>query len=436
MRSSEQPRPPSIDALARSIADTDLPAPMLVEAARQAVAAGDPDSARSIAETMRRRLLQPVVNATGVLLHTNLGRAPLAQVAEATATNLELDLDTGKRGSRNAGVGDAAALLCGAEAAMVVNNGAAALLLALSALAAGREVAVSRGEAVEIGGGFRVPEIAAQSGARLIDVGTTNRTRVADYRAAIDASGADVACVLKVHPSNFRIDGFTEAASTRQLGLLPVPLVVDLGSGLVDAACPWLRNGPPPWLNGEPAARQTLADGAALVTFSGDKLLGGPQAGIIAGRADLVARCAGHPLARALRPGAMVLSALQEVLLTYLRRDVSTIPFWEMATVPVESLRTRAEAIVAAISASANVSVVNSDALVGAGSAPGVSVPSVALRLEGDHGAALRNRTPPVIARVVDGATLLDLRSVNPSCDHVIVESLSALRDGDPERGS
>ena len=187
------------------------------------------------------------------------------------------------------------------------------MLLVLAALAAGRAVPVSRGESVEIGGGFRVPEVMAQSGARLVDVGTTNRTRLADYRRAVDAD--DVALVLKVHPSNYRVDGFVEDTSVAELATLGPPVVVDLGSGLVDATCPWWPGPhPPPWLAGEPAAVQTLAAGAALVTFSGDKLLGGPQAGIIAGRADLVARCAAHPLARALRPGGLVLAALQDLV--------------------------------------------------------------------------------------------------------------------------
>src|SRR5690606_12698494 len=197
---------------------------------------------------------------------------------------------------------------------IVVNNGAAAVLLVLAALATGRDVVVSRGELVEIGGGFRVPEVMEQSGARLVEVGTTNRTRLADYKRVVDDPDRDTALVLQVHKSHYRIVGFTESVRTSELATLPVPLVCDIGSGLLDAACPWLPEGPRSWLQGEPAARQVLADGAALVTFSGDKLLGGPQAGIIAGRADLVEACARHPLARALRPGSLVLGALQQLL--------------------------------------------------------------------------------------------------------------------------
>ena len=269
-------RPPSVDALARSLVDTGLPHPLLVDAARAAIARGEPDEARAEAEAVAAALLRPVVNATGVLLHTNLGRAPVAHDQAATYTNLELDLTSGERGSRGAHAGGLLARACGAEAATVVNNGAAAVLLALAALARDRDVVVSRGELVEIGGGFRIPEILATSGARLVEVGTTNRTRRADYEQAVTA---DTALLLKVHQSNYRISGFTEAVDVAALADLGPTVAVDLGSGLLDAACPWLADGPPDWLRDEPAVRQTLAAGAGLVTFSGDKLLGGPQAG-------------------------------------------------------------------------------------------------------------------------------------------------------------
>ncbi len=409
-----EPRPPSVDALARSLAGSGLPHPLLVDVARDAIAAGDPGSAPSRADELRRLLLQPVINATGVLLHTNLGRAPLAHAQAAAATNLELDLATGERGSRQAGIGRLLARLCGAEAALVVNNNAAAVLLVAAGLAHGRDVLVSRGESVEIGGGFRVPEVLEQSGARLVDVGTTNRTRLRDYTAALERPGADVALVLKVHTSNFRVEGFTEDTAVRELAALDVPLVADLGSGLVDAACPWLPDGPPSWLAAEPAARQTLADGAALVTFSGDKLLGGPQAGILAGRADLVVRCARHPLARALRPGGLVLGALQETVFALLRRDASAIPFWRMAALAVGELRERAGA--ARVDAGVG-EVVDTEALPGAGSLPGVTIPSAGLALAGDHLAALRRADPAVIGRVRDGRTILDLRTVDPADD-------------------
>ncbi len=414
-------RPPSVDALARSLASSGLPHPLLVDVARDAIADGAVADAPARAEALRRTLLTDVVNATGVLLHTNLGRAPLAHHQPARATSLELDLATGERGSRQRAAGTLLARLCGAEAAMVVNNNAAAVLLVLAALAAGREVPVSRGESVEIGGGFRVPEVMEQSGARLLDVGTTNRTRLDDYRRAIERDGSDVALVLKVHPSNFRVDGFVEDTSVAELADLGVPVVADLGSGLVDADCPWLPGAPPAWLGDEPAARQVLAAGAALVTFSGDKLLGGPQAGIIAGRRDLVERCAGHPLARAVRPGGLVLGALQALAMSYLRRDVAaTVPFWRMVATSVDELRRRAETIASVTAATA----LATDAVPGAGSAPGVTIPSFGVDLAGDRTAALRAHHPPVIARARDGRTILDLRAVEPADDDVIVAAL------------
>jgi L-seryl-tRNA(Ser) seleniumtransferase len=269
-----------------------LPHAVCVELARLAIAEGPPSFERSAAVTranvFAQSLLGPVINATGVLLHTNLGRAPMEIMHPPTAMNIEFNLHTGERGSRQQAVGTLLAMLCGAEAAIVVNNNAAAVLLVLAAVARDRQVAVSRGESVEIGGGFRIPEVMEQSGAHLVDVGTTNRTRLADYRKAIGRKNADVAAILKVHPSNYRVEGFVEATSVAELATLEVPVIADIGSGLIDANCPWLAGPPPAWLHGEPAASQSLADGAALVTFSGDKLFGGPQAGIIAGRSDLV----------------------------------------------------------------------------------------------------------------------------------------------------
>jgi L-seryl-tRNA(Ser) seleniumtransferase len=406
-------RPPSVDALARELAGTGLPHPLLVDVAREAIASGDPGSAPERAHAVARALLQPVVNATGVLLHTNLGRAPVAVSVAARATNLELDLATGKRGSRHGHAATLLARAAGAEAALVVNNGAAAVLLVLAALARGRSVAVSRGELVEIGGGFRVPEVMAQSGAQLVEVGTTNRTRLADYAAA------DAALLLKVHQSNYRIVGFTEAVDVAQLAGLGPTVVVDLGSGLLDAATPWLADGPPGWLGGEPAVRQTLAAGAALVTCSGDKLLGGPQAGLVLGRRDLVERCARHPLARALRPGQLVLAALQETALAYLRREGDAIPFWRMATTPLDELRRRAGALGVG-------EVVDCVAVAGAGSLPGLDMPSAGIALDGDHTAALRSADPPVIARVHHGRTVLDLRTVDPADDPLVAKAVAA----------
>ena len=426
--SLEPMRPPSVDALARSLADIGLPHPLLVDAARSAIAAGDPDSARERAAAVADLLLRPVVNATGVLLHTNLGRAPqpvgqgppgAGARAPVRYSNVEFDLTSGQRGSRHRHAADLLARACGAEAALVVNNGAAAVLLVLTVLAARRSVVVSRGELVEIGGGFRVPEIMAASGAVLVEVGTTNRTRLADYESAITAS-TDVALLLKVHRSNYRIVGFTEDVDVSALRQLGLPVVADLGSGLLDASTPWLVAGPPPWLAAEPAVRQTLAAGADLVTFSGDKLLGGPQAGIVAGRAALVAECARHPLARALRPGGLVLTALQETALAYLRRDGDAIPLWRMAATPVEVLRARAAALGAGRR-------VDTAAVAGGGALPGYEIPSAGVAIDGDHTAALRRWDPPIIARVADGATILDLRTVDAADDKVVAKALQSV---------
>ena len=418
-------RPPSVDTLARTLAGSGLPHAICVDIARAAIAAADPGSAVSRAHSFRRTLLTPVVNATGVLLHTNLGRAPVAVSQPARAVNVELDLATGERGSRQRAVGQLFARLCDAEAAIVVNNNAAAVLLVVAALAQGRQVVVSRGESVEIGGSFRVPEVMEQSGAHLVDVGTTNRTRLADYRKAIIRPGADVAMVLKVHPSNYRVEGFVEETSVAQLATLDVPVVADIGSGLVDATCPWLSGPPPAWLAGEPAALQSIRDGASLITFSADKLLGGPQAGIIAGRADLVALCARHPLARALRPGSLTLVALQATALSYLHKRAATeVPFWRMVATPMPDLRARAAAIAAQVPAATPLDL---DALPGAGSAPGATMASHGLVVAGDHLVRLRAADPPIVARAREGRTFLDLRTVDPADDAHLVSVLSTL---------
>ena len=429
-------RPPSVDALARSLArDSRLPHTVLVDCARRAVADSPGDAADAAARdaaALERDLLADVINATGVLLHTNLGRAPLEGVLLGRATSLEFDLERGVRGSRQRSVGRLVALACGAQDALVVNNNAAAVLLVLAALGAGRDVAVSRGEAVEIGGGFRVPEVMEQSGVRLLDVGTTNRTRLKDYRKAVDSRRHDVALVLKVHPSNYRVEGFVEDTPVRELATLGVPVVADIGSGLLDATCPWLLGRVPrvpAWLAQEPAARQTLEDGAALVTFSGDKLLGGPQSGVIAGRTDLVRRCAEHPLARAVRPGGTTVALLQRTLLAHLGRSAcDEVPFWRMLAIPVERLRERAHD--AAVRAGAHVEAVALESLPGAGSAPGATIPSWGLRVRGDASRALRARPVPVVARVQDGDTLLDLRTVRPEDDALVVAALAALTPG------
>ena len=411
-------RPPSVDRLARSLHDTGLPHPMLVEAARTAISTGSPDRARQIATDMAKRLLRPVINGTGTLLHTNLGRAPMGWVQTEQYSNLELDLTTGGRGSRMDTAPALIAQVCGAEAAIVVNNCAAAVLLALASLAEGKAVVVSRGELVEIGGGFRVPDVMARSGARLVEVGTTNRTRLADFKQAVDQHGEEAVVVLQVHQSNYKIVGFTEAPRTAELATLNRILVADIGSGLVDSRCPWLPSGPPGWLDDEPAARQTLEAGADLVTFSGDKLFGGPQAGIIAGRADLVAECAAHPLARALRPGALILGALQATALAYLNRDGQAIPFWRMATLSQDGLRSRAKNLGAGTA-------VDVASTPGGGTLPEVEIPSAGVAVEGDQRNTLRNRQRPIIARVIDGRTVIDLRTVHPDDDSEINAALT-----------
>lgn len=416
-------RPPSVDKLARSLADTGLPHPLLVDVAREAIAEGNPDTARATADALAKSFLQPVINATGVLLHTNMGRAPYGSHQEATYTNLELDLASGKRGSRQVHAARLLARLCDAEDALIVNNCAAAVTLVLAALASGRGVAVSRSELVEIGGGFRVPEVIVQSGARLVELGTTNRTRRADYERAATDADSDVALALKVHQSNYRIVGFTESVEVKELVGLGVPVVADIGSGLLDAACPWLDAGPPEWLRNEPAAKQTLAAGADLVTFSGDKLLGGPQAGIIAGRADLIELCGRHPLARAFRPGGLTLAALQSLAMAYLERNGSAIPLWRMASLSAEDIATRAAALDVG-------EIVDTVSVPGGGTLPGVEIPSAAISVPGDHTAALRATTAsdrPVLARVADDATLLDLRTVDPADDGKVGDAVKAL---------
>jgi L-seryl-tRNA(Ser) seleniumtransferase len=432
---------PSVD---RVLAALDgLPHDLLAEAARAAVddartaaaAGADPPSedtviaeARARVAEARTRLLQPLVNATGVLLHTNLGRAPIGDEALAAvgaiargASNLELRLATGARGSRHEHAGALLARAVGAEAGLVVNNNAAAVLLALGALARGREVIVSRGELVEIGGGFRVPDIMAESQCHLVEVGTTNRTRRSDYeQACTDAT----ALVLKVHASNYRMVGFTEATPIAELASLGLPVMVDAGSGLLDETTPWLPRCPP-WLRDEPGIRQAIDAGAAVVTFSGDKLLGGPQAGIIVGRADAIAEIARHPLARAMRADKMTLAALQQTALVYLSGDATSIPLWRMATAPLDELRARAERIAAAVPTA---KVVDTEAVAGGGSLPGLTIPSVGVAVvpEGAKAAMTTLRASGVIARTEGGAVVCDLRSVAPDEDGIVAAALAA----------
>lgn len=395
-----------------------------------AVAAALIESAveRRLRETYRGSL-RPVVNATGVVIHTNLGRAPLAAgaierlVAVARGySNLEFDLETGRRGRRDVHASALLARLTGAESALVVNNNAAATMLILSALAFGREVVISRGELVEIGGGFRVPEIMAQSGAILREVGTTNKTRVADYQAAI---GERTALILRVHRSNFRIEGFTEQPSLDSLVALGrsagVPVVEDLGSGwLPDAAGSETAADA---LRDEPDVRASLRAGLDLVCVSGDKLLGGPQAGLIVGRAALVDRLRTHPLVRALRVDKLTYAALEGTLLEYLAgRAATAVPVVRMLAMSASEVDETARAVVAAVGRQPrfDVKVCDGVSMVGGGSAPGLPIATrlVALRpKDGNAGrleTTLREADPPVIARVEQNTVLLDLRTVQP----------------------
>jgi L-seryl-tRNA(Ser) seleniumtransferase len=353
----------------------------------------------------RRPSLRRVLNATGVLVHTNLGRAPLAQAAlERVAevgggySNLEYDIARGERGSRQDHLASLLQRLTGAEAALVVNNNAAAVLLALAALAEGREVVVSRGELIEIGDGFRIPDVLARSGARLIEVGTTNRTRAADYERAI---GPDTALLLRVHQSNFRVVGFTERPELEALGRLAsaagIPLVDDLGSGALSQ------------IGGEPTPAESLRAGSDLVTFSGDKLLGGPQAGVVVGRADLVERLRRHPLQRALRADKLTLAALEGTLALAL--DPATrdeVPVLRMLHEPVDRVRARAERLASLVDGEVEDTV----ARVGGGALPLAELPSAACAVEEELAEPLRLGEPPVVGIVRDGRLLLDCRTL------------------------
>ena len=394
------------------------------------------------ADRRRAAGLVRVINATGVLLHTNLGRAPLPQasldrIAETAGgySNVELDLELGTRARRGAAVEATLAELVGAEDALVVNNNAAAVLLALSGLAAGREVIVSRGELVEIGGGFRIPEVLARSGARLVEVGTTNRTRASDYEKAI---GEHTACILCVHPSNFRISGFTERPSLAALSRVArahgVVLVDDLGGGLM-VELPrqtLLGSG----LEGEPTVQSRIAAGADLVCFSLDKLFGGPQGGVIAGSRELVGKLREDPLARALRVDKLGFAALEPVVAAYARGELETIPVHALLATPVEALLERVERwrrdlgpVLAKRSEAVRV-----EGAVGGGTLAEAPVDSAALSIRVDDVDALARRlragSPPVVARIREDRLLLDARSVFPAEDADLVASLKAALEG------
>ena len=423
---------PSVDELVRDERLGSEPHELAVAAARVVLehardeirAGGDPGPLvdATVAELARRRSpsLRRVVNATGVLVHTNLGRAPLAEAAIARVvevaggySNLEYDLARGERGSRQDHLAELLARLTGAEAALVVNNNAAAVLLALAALAEGREVVVSRGELIEIGDGFRIPDVLARSGARLVEVGTTNRTRASDYARAV---GPDTAVLLRVHQSNFRVVGFSEQPRLSELAAVArqheIPLVDDLGSG---ALAP---------IGDEPTPAESLRAGADLVCFSGDKLLGGPQAGVVVGRVDLVERLRRHPLQRALRADKLTLAALEGTL--SLALDPSTrdeVPILRMLHEPIERVRERAERLAGLVGGEVEETV----ARVGGGALPLAEIPSAACAVEEGLAEALRLGEPSVVAVVRDGRTLLDCRTLTDAeVDEVAAAVLAA----------
>ncbi len=416
----------------------------LLEAIRAAIRAGEAPLSEDamvvqLQDRVRRALapsLIPVINATGVIVHTNLGRALLSDAAKramleaaSSYSNLEYDLDAGRRGSRYIHAEALLTRLTGAEAALVVNNNAAAVNLVLRTLAAGKEVIISRGELVEIGGGFRIPDILAQSGAILVEVGTTNRTRLADYQRAITER---TGLLLKVHQSNYRIIGFTEEVGIEALvGLArrlnrPLPVVNDLGSGtLIDTR--------PFGLAYEPRVQDSVAAGADVITFSGDKLLGGPQAGIILGRKEIIARLKRQPLTRAFRVDKTTLAALQATLLAYLRGTATDeIPVWRMIRASAEEMTRRARAWADALAAKrVRVTLTPGGSAVGGGSLPGQTLPTTLLALPTDHPhrllAALRACTPPIIARVEENAVVFDPRTVLPEQEPVLLAAMEKV---------
>ena len=396
---------------------------VVLERAREEIRAGRQpgplvDAVLEELASVRRPSLRRVLNATGVLIHTNLGRAPLADAALARVadvgsgySNLEYDIARGERGSRQNHLAPLLQRLTGAEAALVVNNNAAAVLLALAALAEGREVVVSRGELIEIGDGFRIPDVLVRSGARLVEVGTTNRTRAADYERAI---GPDTALLLRVHQSNFRVVGFAERPGLVELAEVArkhdIPLVDDLGSGALVA------------IGDEPTPAESLRAGADLVCFSGDKLLGGPQAGVVVGRADLVERLRRHPLQRALRADKLTLAALEGTLsLAFAPETRARIPVLRMLEEPLEQVRARAERLAGLVGGEVEETV----ARVGGGALPLAELPSAACAVEESLAEPLRLGDPPVIAVVRDGRTLLDCRTL---ADDEVDEVVAAVR--------
>lgn len=415
-----------------------------LERARGRIRRGDPSpsnhglitSALQTLELWTRPHLKPVINATGVVLHTNLGRAPLSrasieamQAVGGQYSNLEFDLDQGGRGHRDQHVESLLTRITGAQAALAVNNNAAAVLLALTALAEDQEALISRTQLIEIGGGFRIPEVLAQSGARLVEVGTTNRTHLHDYEAALSE---ETGVILRAHHSNFQIIGFTTEPSLAELadlaGRAGVPLVDDLGSGtFLDTAEFGLAH--------EPMVQESLQQGASVVTFSGDKLLGGPQAGLICGEQEVVERLRRHPLARAVRPDKLCLAGLNTTLLHYLKGEATDeIPIWRMISADPETLRQRAEAWAAELDAGG---VEEGRSTVGGGSLPGESLPTWVWAYPAadpqEFVRRLRSSDPPLVARIEDDSVLLDPRTVLPGQDPDLIEIVHSTLEASSE---
>jgi L-seryl-tRNA(Ser) seleniumtransferase len=415
-----------------------------LDTAREAIADGRPpptedqivESVLGLAEVVLAPSLRPVINATGVIIHTNLGRAPLSHEAIEAMTavsrgysNLEFDLETGERGSRYVHLESMLKQLTGAEAALAVNNNASALLLTLSALAHDRQVIISRGQAVEIGGGFRIPDVMRQSGAHLVEIGTTNRTYLRDYESAITEQ---TVAIMRVHASNFRIVGFTESPSIHELGRLAreraVWLLDDIGSGcLLDTT----QFGLAP----EPTVAESIAACADLVLFSGDKLLGGPQAGVIVGRADPINQLKRHPLARAVRMDKASIAGLTATLLHYLRGDATEkIPVWRMIAAPLSETKRRARRWARAIGHGARV--VDGRSMIGGGSLPEESLPTKLLAIHGDGAwvsdiaRRLRTGSTAIVARIEHDALLLDPRTVAPNEDRNLAAAVGAALEG------
>jgi L-seryl-tRNA(Ser) seleniumtransferase len=436
---------PQVERLARVVAaETDLPKPVVIDAVRIVIGVARKRARKTKAvpteeellaacrDEIRRReasALRPVINATGVVLHTNLGRAPLSQDAIDAVirvaggySNLEFDTGDGRRGDRFAHVEPLLALLVGAGSALVVNNNAAAVLLVCAALATGREVVISRGELIEIGGSFRIPDVIASSGAVLREVGTTNKTHLRDYETGI---GDNTALILKVHPSNYRVVGFVASPDTSDLAGLAhrsaLPLVYDVGSGLVGRT-----------FADEPSVDTAINDGADLVCFSGDKLFGGPQAGIIAGRRDLIDELRSHPLLRALRPDKMQLAALAATTNAYLEGKTADIPAWRMLEADPAAIARRASTLVRAAKKAGYVAeVVDGESVPGGGSLPGHGIATTLVRIKREGTSAkaladgLRTKPVPVIARVEDGWAVFDLRTVAESDDATLRRALT-----------